>query len=147
MNISEKLHPLAFAKLYETASHWRMSFSIIYALHQANGSFLWRKKVYAWSSSWKRSVLACFTLRLHRYCRMLLLFAQIFVVEFRVKVKCSRIYFYIVIPGSMPPDSHSIFEEGAVFKSFKIVKEGVFQEEGKVLVFTYYFTIFKSMFQ
>ena len=31
----------------------------------------------------------------------------------------------------MPPDSHSIFEEGAVFKSFKIVKEGVFQEEGK----------------
>ena len=33
--------------------------------------------------------------------------------------------------GSMPPDSHSIFEEGAVFKSFKIVKEGVFQEEGK----------------
>ena len=47
----------------------------------------------------------------------------------------------------MPPDSHSIFEEGAVFKSFKIVKEGVFEEEGKVLVFTYYFTIFKSMFQ
>ena len=78
---------------------------------------------------------------------MLLLFAQIFAVEFRVKVKCSRIYFYIVISGSMPPDSHSIFEEGAVFKSFKIVKEGVFQEEGKVLVFTYYFTIFKSMFQ
>lgn len=34
--------------------------------------------------------------------------------------------------GSMPPDSHSIFEEGAVFKSFKIVKEGVFQEEGKI---------------
>lgn len=33
--------------------------------------------------------------------------------------------------GSMPPDSHSIFEEGAVFKSFKIVKGGVFQEEGK----------------
>ncbi|XP_068721716.1 5-oxoprolinase-like isoform X1 [Montipora capricornis] len=35
-------------------------------------------------------------------------------------------------PGSMPPDSHSIFEEGAVFRSFKIVKEGVFQEEGLV---------------
>lgn len=35
-------------------------------------------------------------------------------------------------PGSMPPDSHSIFEEGAVFKSFKIVKEGVFQEEDLV---------------
>ena len=34
----------------------------------------------------------------------------------------------------MPPDSHSIFEEGAVFKSFKIVKEGVFQEEGKTEV-------------
>lgn len=34
----------------------------------------------------------------------------------------------------MPPDSHSIFEEGAVFKSFKIVKEGVFQEEGTTLL-------------
>ena len=33
--------------------------------------------------------------------------------------------------GSMPPDSHTIFEEGAVFKSFKIVNQGVFQEEGK----------------
>ena len=32
----------------------------------------------------------------------------------------------------MPPNSHSIFEEGAVFKSFKIVKEGVLQEEGKI---------------
>ncbi|CAH3017311.1 unnamed protein product [Porites evermanni] len=32
-------------------------------------------------------------------------------------------------PGSMPPNSHSIFEEGAVFKSFKIVSEGVFQEQ------------------
>ena len=38
----------------------------------------------------------------------------------------------VVIAGSMPPDSHSIFEEGAVFRSFKIVKEGVFQEEGKM---------------
>ena len=35
------------------------------------------------------------------------------------------------LSGSMPPDSHSIFEEGAVFKSFKIVKDGVFQENGK----------------
>lgn len=34
----------------------------------------------------------------------------------------------------MPPDSHSIFEEGAVFKSFKIVKGGVFQEEGTSLL-------------
>lgn len=33
----------------------------------------------------------------------------------------------------MPPNSHSIFEEGAVFKSFKIVNGGVFQEEGKVV--------------
>ncbi|KAL9974393.1 hypothetical protein ACROYT_G011417 [Oculina patagonica] len=35
-------------------------------------------------------------------------------------------------PGSMPPDSHSIFEEGAVFKSFKIVNGGVFQEEALI---------------
>ncbi|XP_074644558.1 5-oxoprolinase-like [Tubulanus polymorphus] len=32
-------------------------------------------------------------------------------------------------PGSMPPHSKSIFEEGAVFKSFKLVKNGVFQEQ------------------
>ena len=30
----------------------------------------------------------------------------------------------------MPPHSKSIFEEGAVFKSFKLLKNGEFQEEG-----------------
>jgi 5-oxoprolinase (ATP-hydrolysing) len=35
-------------------------------------------------------------------------------------------------PGSMPPHSKSIFEEGAVFKSFYLVKGGVFQEQGTV---------------
>lgn len=34
-------------------------------------------------------------------------------------------------PGSMPPQSTSIYEEGAVFKSFKLVSEGVFQEKGE----------------
>ena len=33
-------------------------------------------------------------------------------------------------PGSMPPFSRTIFEEGAVFKSFYLVKNGEFQEEG-----------------
>ncbi|KAF6775775.1 hypothetical protein AHF37_04297 [Paragonimus kellicotti] len=32
-------------------------------------------------------------------------------------------------PGSMPPHSTSIFEEGAVFKTFYLVKDGRFQEE------------------
>ncbi|XP_071510031.1 5-oxoprolinase-like [Diadema antillarum] len=32
-------------------------------------------------------------------------------------------------PGSMPPHSKSIYEEGAIFMSFKLVKAGVFQEE------------------
>ena len=41
---------------------------------------------------------------------------------------------FFSLTGSMPPDSHSIFEEGAVFKSFKIVKGGVFQEEGTTLL-------------
>jgi 5-oxoprolinase (ATP-hydrolysing) len=36
-----------------------------------------------------------------------------------------------ITPGSMPPHSKSIFEEGAVFKSFFLVKNGIFQEEGK----------------
>lgn len=31
-------------------------------------------------------------------------------------------------PGSMPPSSKTIHEEGAVFYSFKLVKDGVFQE-------------------
>lgn len=35
-----------------------------------------------------------------------------------------------ITPGSMPPFSKSIFEEGAAIKAFKLVKEGVFQEEG-----------------
>ena len=35
-----------------------------------------------------------------------------------------------ITPGSMPPHSSSIHEEGAVFKSFKIVQEGHFNEEG-----------------
>ncbi|OQV21451.1 5-oxoprolinase [Hypsibius exemplaris] len=35
-------------------------------------------------------------------------------------------------PGSMPPNSTSLDQEGAVFKCFKLVKEGVFQEEDLV---------------
>lgn len=45
----------------------------------------------------------------------------------------------IFLSGSMPPNSHSIFEEGAVFKSFKIVNGGVFQEEGKVVTLNWFF--------
>lgn len=37
-------------------------------------------------------------------------------------------------PGSMPPNSTSIYEEGAVFKSFKLVKAGVFQEQGLLIL-------------
>lgn len=32
--------------------------------------------------------------------------------------------------GSMPPNSHSILDEGAVFMSYKLVDGGIFQEEG-----------------
>ncbi|KAL6044826.1 OPLA oxoprolinase [Balamuthia mandrillaris] len=35
-----------------------------------------------------------------------------------------------ISPGSMPPFSHTLDEEGACIKSFKLVKDGVFQEEG-----------------
>ncbi|CAE1235690.1 OPLAH [Acanthosepion pharaonis] len=34
-----------------------------------------------------------------------------------------------ITPGSMPPHSTSLDQEGAVFKSFKLVSKGVFQEE------------------
>jgi 5-oxoprolinase (ATP-hydrolysing) len=35
-----------------------------------------------------------------------------------------------ITPGSMPPFSKTLFEEGACIKSFKLVKDGIFQEEG-----------------
>ncbi|KDP28931.1 hypothetical protein JCGZ_19361 [Jatropha curcas] len=35
-----------------------------------------------------------------------------------------------ITPGSMPPFSKSIWEEGAAIKAFKLVESGVFQEEG-----------------
>ncbi|XWS63272.1 hypothetical protein CRYUN_Cryun06bG0080900 [Craigia yunnanensis] len=35
-----------------------------------------------------------------------------------------------VTPGSMPPFSKSIWEEGAAIKAFKLVEKGIFQEEG-----------------
>ncbi|KAL4592674.1 hypothetical protein LXL04_005677 [Taraxacum kok-saghyz] len=35
-----------------------------------------------------------------------------------------------ITPGSMPPFSKSIFEEGAAIKAFKLVEKGVFQEAG-----------------
>lgn len=33
-------------------------------------------------------------------------------------------------PGSMPPSSTKLTEEGACFKSFKLVRNGVFAEKG-----------------
>lgn len=36
-----------------------------------------------------------------------------------------------ITPGSMPPHSTSLQQEGAVFISFKLVTGGIFQEEGK----------------
>jgi N-methylhydantoinase B/oxoprolinase/acetone carboxylase alpha subunit len=38
-----------------------------------------------------------------------------------------------ITPGSMPPHSKTIFEEGAVFKSFFLVRDGHFQEKGSSL--------------
>ena len=35
-----------------------------------------------------------------------------------------------ILPGSMPPTSTSIFEEGAHIESFKIVNEGMFDQKG-----------------
>jgi len=42
-----------------------------------------------------------------------------------------------ITPGSMPPHSNSIFEEGAVFKSFFLVKNGIFQEDGNAIISFY----------
>ncbi len=40
-----------------------------------------------------------------------------------------------ISPGSMPPHSNYLWQEGARFKSFKIVDAGVFQEENLVAAF------------
>lgn len=37
-----------------------------------------------------------------------------------------------ITPGSMPPHSTTLQQEGAVFLSFKLVQGGVFQEEGEL---------------
>ena len=37
-----------------------------------------------------------------------------------------------ILPGSMPPLSKNIFEEGAHIVSFKIVSEGIFDHDGLV---------------
>jgi 5-oxoprolinase (ATP-hydrolysing) len=37
-----------------------------------------------------------------------------------------------ISPGSMPPHSKHLWEEGAMFKSFKIVDRGQFQEAGLI---------------
>ncbi|EPS72616.1 hypothetical protein M569_02132 [Genlisea aurea] len=44
-----------------------------------------------------------------------------------------------ITPGSMPPFSKFIWEEGAAIKAFKLVEKGVFQEEGmsKLLLFPF----------
>lgn len=41
-----------------------------------------------------------------------------------------------ITPGSMPPFSKAIWEEGAAIKAFKLVEGGVFQEEGIVSILT-----------
>ena len=39
-----------------------------------------------------------------------------------------------ILPGSMPPNSTNLFQEGAQIRSFKIVSEGVYDREGLVRV-------------
>lgn len=42
-----------------------------------------------------------------------------------------------ITPGSMPPFSKSIWEEGVAIKAFKLVEKGVFQEEGITKLFQF----------
>lgn len=37
-----------------------------------------------------------------------------------------------ILPGSMPPNSREIWEEGALFSAFKVVEEGVLNEDGLI---------------
>jgi len=59
---------------------------------------------------------------------------------------CSRPVFYVasrghhsdvggLTPGSMPPNSNSLIEEGATFRNFKLIDQGVFQEEKVIEAF------------
>ena len=38
--------------------------------------------------------------------------------------------FILPTPGSMPPNSKTLLEEGAAIVAFKLVRDGQFQEEG-----------------
>lgn len=51
-----------------------------------------------------------------------------------------------ITPGSMPPHSKCIQEEGAVFKSFKLVDQGIFQEEGNNQKFNAHLSACKCVF-
>ena len=42
-----------------------------------------------------------------------------------------------ITPGSMPPNSRSLHEEGATFISFFIVRNGEFKEKGNIYKFTF----------
>ncbi|KAL6987567.1 5-oxoprolinase, variant 2 [Sarracenia purpurea var. burkii] len=42
-----------------------------------------------------------------------------------------------ITPGSMPPFSKFIWEEGAAIKAFKLVEKGIFQEEGIIKLLKY----------
>ena len=42
-----------------------------------------------------------------------------------------------ITPGSMPPNSRSLHEEGATFISFFIVRNGEFKEKGNIYIFTF----------
>ncbi|KAL4990423.1 Hydantoinase B/oxoprolinase-domain-containing protein [Aspergillus falconensis] len=37
-----------------------------------------------------------------------------------------------IVPGSMPPNSTELWQEGAAIESFKMIKEGVFDEDGLI---------------
>lgn len=37
-----------------------------------------------------------------------------------------------IVPGSMPPHSTNLAQEGAVFKCFKLVESGDFREDGRI---------------
>jgi 5-oxoprolinase (ATP-hydrolysing) len=46
-------------------------------------------------------------------------------------------------PGSMPPNSTKLWQEGAFFKSMKIVENNIFKEEGLKNHLNYEYTLTK----
>ena len=77
---------------------------------------------------------------IHMYTRLFYLFISLVHFTRTLLSLITLVHFTIspgITPGSMPPNSRSLHEEGATFISFFIVRNGEFKEKGNIYKFTF----------